>query len=69
MRIFAISELLQLTCDELFALHRKVSTHLLVSPDNAIEHCEALENLANIRRVLDRPVCWPRRPGPAHPAP
>ena len=69
MRIFPISELLQLSRHELLELHRKISTHLLVLADNAIERREALENLDNIRRVLNRPVCGLRRPATAHPAP
>ena len=69
MRIFPISELLQLSRYELLELHRKISTHLLVLADNAIERREALENLDNIRRVLYRPVCWRHWPGTTPPTP
>ena len=69
MRIFPISELLQLSRYELLELHRKISTHLLVLADNAIERREALENLDTIRRVLNRPILRPWQRGPMSPAP
>ena len=53
MRAYSLSELFNLTRDELFALHARIVVELpqLTADDHAV----ALENLRRIRRVLAHP--------------
>ena len=57
MRAYSLSELLNLTRSELFALHAKIAAELATLPETDRE--VALDNLRKLRRVLTRV-----RPGP-----
>jgi hypothetical protein len=69
MKLYTMTELLMLNREELNALYRLISMHLLVLHSDAIERREALENLDTIRRVLNRPILRPWQRGPMSPAP
>ncbi len=69
MKLYTMTELLQLNRSELITLQRLAEMHLLVLPADAIERREALENLDNIRRVLHRLAMRPWRCGFTPPAP
>jgi hypothetical protein len=69
MKLYTMTELLMLNREELNALYRLISMHLLVLHSDAIERREALENLDTIRRVLNRPILLPWQRGPMSPAP
>jgi hypothetical protein len=69
MKLYTMTELLMLNREELNALYRLISMHLLVLHSDAIERREALENLDVIRRVLNRPILRPWQRGPMSPAP
>jgi hypothetical protein len=69
MKLYTMTELLMLSREELNALYRLISMHLLVLHSDAIERREALENLDTIRRVLNRPILRPWQHGPMSPAP
>lgn len=60
MRVWTSIELFRLTRAELFALHRDIVQDLAAMPDGDPERRVALDNLANIRRVLARPSLAPR---------
>lgn len=62
-------ELLSTTRGELLNPFRSISSQLPTWPCGSNEHREALEVLANIRLVLNRPVFAPRKSGAATPAP
>jgi hypothetical protein len=69
MKLYTMTELLMLNREELNALYRLISMHLLVLHSDAIERREALENLDTIRRVLNRPFIRPWHRRPMSPAP
>jgi hypothetical protein len=69
MKLFSMNELLALSRDELLDLHDDMSRHLMVLSADEIERREALENLDNIRRVLNRPVQTNQHGGFLPPAP
>ncbi len=69
MKLYTMTELLMLNREELNALYRLISMHLLVLHSDAIERREALENLDTIRRVLNRPILRPWQREPMSPAP
>ncbi len=69
MKLYTMTELLMLNREELNALYRLISKHLLVLHSDAIERREALENLDNIRRVLHRLAMRPWRCRFTPPAP
>jgi hypothetical protein len=54
MRAYSLTELMNLTRNELFALHRQIADALALLPDGCPERNIALANLRNIRRVLAR---------------
>ncbi len=54
MRAYTLTELMNLTRSELFALHRKITDALALLPEGAPERLTAVANLRNIRRVLAR---------------
>ncbi len=60
MRVWTLIELFRLTRAELFALHQDIVQTLKVMPDGDPDRRVALDNLANIRRVLARPNLAPR---------
>jgi hypothetical protein len=69
MKIYTISELQLLGRAQLLELREIVSRHLMVLSDDATERSEALENLDNIRRVLNGRVRRPTTGRFAPPAP
>ena len=54
MRTYSLTELMNLTRAELFALHRQITDAIVRLPEGSPEHLTALANLRNIRRVLAR---------------
>jgi hypothetical protein len=56
MKYFSMNELEAMSRDQLIQLHREMSRHLLVLSEDTIERRQALENLDNIRRILNRPI-------------
>ena len=60
MRAYTLTELMNLTRAELFALHRQVVDALVLLPEGSPERFTALATLRNIRRVLARPNLSPR---------
>ena len=54
MRAYTLTELMNLTRNELFALHRKITDALAVLPVGSPERLTALATLRDIRRVLAR---------------
>lgn len=54
MRAYSLTELMNLTRNELFALHRRIVDALALLPEGSPERLTALANLRNIRRVLAR---------------
>lgn len=69
MKLYTMTELLQLSRDELLVLQRLAEMHLLVLPASAIERREALENLDNIQRALRWQAVRPRCCGFTPPTP
>ena len=69
MKVWTMSELVQLSRSELLELIEAISGQLAELPEGSHERQEALENLANIRTVLSRPVFSLRRSGLKLPAP
>ena len=60
MRAYTLTELMNLTRAELFALHRQVVDALAQLPEASPERLIALANLRAIRQVLARPNLSPR---------
>jgi hypothetical protein len=54
MRAYTLTELMNLTRAELFALHRQVVDALALMPDGSPERFTALATLRDIRQVLAR---------------
>ena len=54
MRAYTLTELMNLTRAELFALHRQVVDALALLPEGSPERFTALAMLRDIRRVLAR---------------
>ena len=54
MRAYTLTELMNLTRAELFALHRQITGALALLPDHSPERFTALATLRDIRRVLAR---------------
>ena len=54
MRAYTLTELMNLTRAELFALHRQITGALALLPEGSPERFTALATLRNIRRVLAR---------------
>jgi hypothetical protein len=54
MRAYTLTELMNLTRAELFALHRQIVDALAQLPESSPERFTALATLRNIRRVLAR---------------
>ena len=54
MRAYTLTELMNLTRNQLFALHRQITDALALLPEGSPEHLAALNTLRNIRRVLAR---------------
>lgn len=54
MRAYSLTELMYLTRNELFALHRQVADALALLPEGSPGRDTALTTLRNIRRVLAR---------------
>ena len=54
MRAYSLTELMNLTRAELFALHRQIAEALALLPEGAPERLAALATLRDIRRVLAR---------------
>jgi hypothetical protein len=54
MRAYTLTELMNLTRAELFALHRKMTGALALLPEGSPERFTALATLRDIRRVLGR---------------
>jgi len=69
MKLYTMTELLMLNREEVNALYRLISMHLLILHSDAIERREALENLDTIRRVLNRPFIRAWHRGAMSPAP
>jgi hypothetical protein len=69
MKVWTMSELVQLSRSELLQLFEAISSRLAALPEGSHERQVALENLDNIRAVLNRPAFSPRRSGPKPPAP
>ena len=59
MRAYNLIELMKLTRNELFALHRQITDALPLLPEGSPERLTALANLRAIRRVLARPKITP----------
>lgn len=59
MRAYTLTELINLTRAELFALHRQITDALALLPEGSPERLTALANLRDIRRVLARPNVSP----------
>ena len=55
MRAYTLTELMNLTRAELFALHRQIVDALPQLPEGSPERLIALANLRAIRQVLTRP--------------
>jgi hypothetical protein len=60
MRAYTLTELMSLTRNELFALHRRIVDALVQLPEGSPERLVALGTLRNIRRVLARREFAPR---------
>ena len=54
MRAYSLTELMNLTRNELFALHRQIAEALALLPAGSAERLTALATLRDIRRVLAR---------------
>lgn len=54
MRAYSLTELMNLTRNELFALHRQIADALATLPEGSPERLTALANLRDIRRVIAR---------------
>jgi len=54
MRAYSLTELMNLTRNELFALHRQIADALALLPEGSPERLTALATLRYIRRVLAR---------------
>ncbi|HWB50487.1 MAG TPA: hypothetical protein VG651_15360 [Stellaceae bacterium] len=54
MRAYSLTELMNLTRNELFALHRQITDDLALLPESSPERDMALTTLRYIRRVLAR---------------
>ena len=54
MRAYTLTELMNLTRAELFALHRQITGALALLPEGSPERFTALATLRDIRRVLVR---------------
>lgn len=54
MRAYSLTELMNLTRNELFALHRQIADALALLPEGSPERQTALANLRDIQRVLAR---------------
>ena len=52
MRAYSLSELMNLTRNELFALHRQIADALALVPEGSAERNIALTTLRYIRRAL-----------------
>lgn len=63
MKYWTISELSQLTRGALLDLENSISDQVTTMSETSSERREALEVLANIRTVLNRPVFAPRHTG------
>ena len=60
MRAYSLTELMNLTRAELFALHRQVVDALALLPEGSPDRFTALATLRYIRRGLARPNLSPR---------
>ena len=60
MRAYSLTELMNLTRNELFALHRQIADALALLPEGSPERLTALATLRDIRRVLARSEFAPR---------
>jgi hypothetical protein len=54
MRTYSLTELMNLTRAELFALHRQIADAIAQLPDGSPERSAALASLRNIRRIIVR---------------
>ena len=54
MQAYSLTELMNLTHNELFALHRRIADALALLPEGSPEQETAFANVRNIRRVLAR---------------
>jgi hypothetical protein len=54
MRTYSLTELMNLSRAELFALHRSIVDALALLPEGSPERLAALATLRNIRRVMAR---------------
>ncbi len=54
MRTYSLTELMNLTRAELFALHRQIVDAIALLPDGSPERLAALATLRYIRRVIAR---------------
>ena len=54
MRAYSLTDLMNLTRNELFALHREIADALGLLPEGSHERLTALATLRDIRRVLAR---------------
>jgi hypothetical protein len=61
MRAYSLIELMNLTRNQLFALHRQIADALALLPEGSPERLAALDTLRNIRRVLARSEFAPSR--------
>jgi len=59
MRTYTLTELMNLTRAELFALHRQITDALALLPEGSPERLAALATLQNIHRALARPGLAP----------
>lgn len=69
MKLWTQPQLAQLHRDELLELFRAIESNLLILPEASAERRVALDNLAAIRMVLNRPSRMPERGGWKPPAP
>ena len=60
MRAYSLTELMNLTSNQLFALHREIADALALLPEGSSERQTALANLRDIRRVIARLEFAPR---------
>ena len=54
MRAYTLTELMNLTRNHLFSLHRQIAEALALLPEGSSERHTALADLRDIRRVLAR---------------
>ena len=60
MRAYSLTELMNLTRNELFALHRQIAEAIVLLPEGSPAWLTGLANLRNIPRVLARAEFVPK---------